>query len=1062
MEDIYLYPETETVTTPGIVPFACTNSFFTSIAQLGLDAREVILSIYDSKVFLVVPRRKSRDVPIDTVQILLQQVILSCKVADGYFVITRALRKDIRDHHRFIKHSFKLRALEGGAVECTTSNGMPYGLDGSLFMNLAAPKLQFARVMQRLLRMMDESHEVPPEFDEEEAEEETGISDELEEILAMAQSYVIAEDELEKAAAQSGMSAGYHRFTANNAYERIEKISYDFAMTDLVDGALFKRGGSVVLGLSDGETLMGTIVNVDVSGIPHTITVLFNSAFEVSLLPPAGVIAPGYNPVQREVREAVIEQLRNETAAGIKYFDAVIGSNQFSGFESKDLSELTHRLQGQKRPPNSSQMDAIVRGITVDDTLLVLGPPGTGKTTVILEWVRYFTQVERKRVLISSQNNKAVDNVLERLAEDSSIEIIRIGSEDKVQSNVRHLMFESRAEALQANIVAATTKSLADTEQASQELSAYAERLSSASETLNQLGHIDTRLSQTYQEIQVAILDPMRATYVTLLQTQNELDAIEQLVSKLMNALNDRNQRSAVLKALSWPAAMLRKQRLQGLLRKHQQLLLEEERLTNTYHTGRDALMHSLAHPALNDAKQTWHRLNADWQVQHAGLTEFPVATLPALALPEDAIPVEPSSARVTVASLQAACETRFERIELIRSSISRWTGYLNTKRNYALAQVLLESVDLVGATCVGINTQSRFESMKFDVTIIDEAGQIQVHNAMVPMSRSPKVIMLGDHLQIPPHADAQVVERCETAGIDVSLLYKSFFEYLYERFPDSNKVLLDTQYRMPAEVADLLSGWFYDGKYLSADFKQQLVSPLPQLFRRPFAIVSTSDSPNRLETSVEGKGYKNDYEAHLIAKVVQQILVRDSLLNDSRNPRFSASDLGIITPYSSQVKQIREKIRQLLPFLAAADVTDMVASLDSFQGQERPVIIYSCTRSNRRPPHIARVGFLKELRRLNVALSRPQQMLLFVGDIDFLSTCEYEQTDGFGEPVVDDEGMPMTGSSEKVFSQFITRMVDYVNAGGGEYTTSREFLARLAVAHPEETQIEYAAEYIE
>jgi superfamily I DNA and/or RNA helicase len=70
-----------------------------------------------------------------------------------------------------------------------------------------------------------------------------------------------------------------------------------------------------------------------------------------------------------------------------------------------------------------------------------------------------------------------------------------------------------------------------------------------------------------------------------------------------------------------------------------------------------------------------------------------------------------------------------------------------------------------------------------------------------------------------------RVIERCEQAGMDESLLSKSFFEYLYERFPDNNKMLLDTQYRMPAQIADLLSEWFYEGKYMSDKVKRNMPS---------------------------------------------------------------------------------------------------------------------------------------------------------------------------------------------------------------------------------------------
>ena len=82
------------------------------------------------------------------------------------------------------------------------------------------------------------------------------------------------------------------------------------------------------------------------------------------------------------------------------------------------------------------------------------------------------------------------------------------------------------------------------------------------------------------------------------------------------------------------------------------------------------------------------------------------------------------------------------------------WQDILREKTNYALTKVIIESVDVVGATCVGINTQRRFKELEFDIVIVDEAGQIQIHNALVPLSRGKKMSMLGDHKQILPSAE--------------------------------------------------------------------------------------------------------------------------------------------------------------------------------------------------------------------------------------------------------------------------------------------------------------------
>lgn len=139
---------------------------------------------------------------------------------------------------------------------------------------------------------------------------------------------------------------------------------------------------------------------------------------------------------------------------------------------------------------------------------------------------------------------------------------------------------------------------------------------------------------------------------------------------------------------------------------------------------------------------------------------------------------------------------------------------------------------------------------------------------------------------------------------------------------------------------------------------------------------------------------------------------------------------MGIVSAYKMQVKEIQKTISGFIP---EQILGEMVASLDSFQGQERDIIIYSFTKSSNIPPHICRIGFLKELRRLNVAMSRCKKMLIMIGDFDFLSSCE-NSGDGPDDPY-----------SEKAFSRFICNMLKAVKDDNkGEFITYQQLLNRL------------------
>ena len=290
-----------------------------------------------------------------------------------------------------------------------------------------------------------------------------------------------------------------------------------------------------------------------------------------------------------------------------------------------------------------------------------------------------------------------------------------------------------------------------------------------------------------------------------------------------------------------------------------------------------------------------------------------------------------------------------------------------------------------------------------------------------------------GDYLQIPPIVNDKVAELCKLDGVPMDLLEMSFFEYLFTKtpLPEENKTMLKWQFRMPAEIADIVSHQFYNDQYFSVDAKKNLGPLCPQMFSRPLAVIDTGDFADRRETPHKEGGYFNSYEAEII------LLILKKIFEGKEAESLSPKDIGIIAPYKKQVQHIKKTLKSKLTKLSPEEIDEMVATLDSFQGQERKMIIYSFTRSNTRPSNTPRIGFLSELRRLNVAFTRCQKQLVIIGDMDFLSSCEYEEK---GE-----DGQPLPNRSEREFSRFIKYLVDRVMAGAGQLISSREFLKRAS-----------------
>lgn len=187
---------------------------------------------------------------------------------------------------------------------------------------------------------------------------------------------------------------------------------------------------------------------------------------------------------------------------------------------------------------------------------------------------------------------------------------------------------------------------------------------------------------------------------------------------------------------------------------------------------------------------------------------------------------------------------------------------------------------------------------------------------------------------------------------------------------PDDHRVLLTRQRRMPSVIADFVSGVFYDGK-LRTEVRRDHRDPL---FRTPMAFVDTSGLPIGRRKERQGRcserfgqrGYINEVECELLSEL--------AALYDGRGTEWA-----VIVPYQAQRAEITARLTRIVD---PDRVGLNVGTVDSFQGGERDVILYGFTRSNRD----GRVGFLKELRRANVAFTRAKQQLVLVGDLSTLT----------------------------------------------------------------------------
>ena len=301
----------------------------------------------------------------------------------------------------------------------------------------------------------------------------------------------------------------------------------------------------------------------------------------------------------------------------------------------------------------------------------------------------------------------------------------------------------------------------------------------------------------------------------------------------------------------------------------------------------------------------------------------------------------------------------------------------------------------VIACTLVG-SAHHLLEGMKFGTLFIDEAAQALEAACWIPMKRASRVILAGDHCQLPPTVKSIAALR---AGLG-----KTLMERIAENKPEV-VTLLKIQYRMNDEIMRFSSDWFYGGKVESApQIKYRSVLD----YDHPITWIDTSNEENQItiegedapEDSVstsssvsaanqnsdlnfkeqfvgESFGRINKAEAELTLLTLAEYFTKigkQRVLSES-------IDVGIISPYRAQVQYLKKLIKKYEFFKPYRRLIS-VNTVDGFQGQERDVILISLVRSNDE----GQIGFLKDLRRMNVAMTRARMKLIILGNKDTMT----------------------------------------------------------------------------
>ena len=315
--------------------------------------------------------------------------------------------------------------------------------------------------------------------------------------------------------------------------------------------------------------------------------------------------------------------------------------------------------------------------------------------------------------------------------------------------------------------------------------------------------------------------------------------------------------------------------------------------------------------------------------------------------------------------------ESYHQKLERLKSRATELEIRINSE--------LLGEARVIACTLVG-SAHRLLEGMKFGTLFIDEAAQALEAACWIPMRRATRVILAGDHCQLPPTVKSVAALR---AGLG-----KTLMERIAENKPEV-VTLLKIQYRMNEEIMRFSSDWFYHGEVESA----------PQIKYRsileddsPITWIDTSNEENQVtiegDDVVSGEkrddmnfheqfvgesfGRINKAEADLTLLTLAEYLTQVG----KRRVQEESIDVGIISPYRAQVQYLKRLLKKYEFFKPYRRLIS-VNTVDGFQGQERDVILISLVRSNDE----GQIGFLKDLRRMNVAMTRARMKLIILGD---------------------------------------------------------------------------------